>query len=125
MSEEKDKTILSPSFRFIEDPEMGDVLILTEPWKFKTSKGEEYTIPVGYESDGMSVPRFFFRVLSARIDFRTTGPSIVHDFRYENHIGTRAECDADYRADLIANGFPRVKAYAVWLGVRIGGRSHY
>lgn len=121
----KERTILSPAFRFIEDPEMGDVLILTEPWEFTTSKGEHYTIPAGYTSDGMSVPRFFYRVLSARVDPRTSGPSIVHDFRYENHIGTRAECDADYRSDLIANGFPRVKAYLVWTGVRIGGRSHY
>lgn len=123
MSEEK--TVLSPVFQFIVDPEMGDVLTLKEPWDFVTSKGEKYTIPVGYESEGMSIPRLFWRILSPRIDFRTAGPSIVHDFRYEFHIGTRAECDADYRDALIENGFPRIKAYAVWLGVRIGGGSHY
>ena len=121
----EEKKILSPVFQFIEDDELGDVLILKEPWDFTTSKGEKYTIPIDYRSDGCSCPRFFWRILTPKIDPRTSGPSIVHDFRYENHIGTRAECDADYRDDLIANGFPRIKAYAVWLGVRIGGGSHY
>ena len=121
----EEKKVLSPVFQFVEDDEMGDILILKEPWDFITSKGEKYTIPVDYRSDGMSVSRLLWRLLSPRVDFRTAGPSIVHDFRYENHIGTRAECDADYRNDLIANGFPRIKAWAVWVGVRIGGGSHY
>ena len=117
--------VLSPVVQIVKDVEHGRVLILKEPWSFKTGKGVQYVVPEGFISDGASVPRFFWRLLSPCIDPITLGPSIEHDWRYENHIGTRAECDADYKDRLIENGYPRWKAYLTLLGVRIGGKSHY
>lgn len=122
---EKEVKILSPIVQIEDSPDMGKVLVLVEPWTFKTLAGVEYTIPKGYTSDGMSCPRFFWRMLSPQLDFVTLGPSIEHDYRYENHIGTRKECDDDYYDRLVENGFPKWKAYLVWIGVRIGGGSHY
>ena len=106
------------------DNERGDKIVLVTPLKF-TFKGVEYIIPAGWESDGMSVPRFFWRTLSPKINGKTLVPSLIHDFMYENHIGTRAEADAFYKANLIEKGFGKIKSWLVWCGVRIGGWSHY
>ena len=106
------------------DKERGDIIVLVTPLKF-TFKGVEYEIPAGYESDGMSVPRFFWRTLSPKINGKTLVPSVIHDYMYENHIGTRAEADEFYQQNLIEKGFGRIKSWLVWVGVRIGGWSHY
>lgn len=106
------------------DEERGDIIVLATPLRF-TFKGVEYEIPEGYESDGMSVPRFFWRSLSPKINGKTLRPSIIHDWMYENHIGTRKEADDFYEENLVAKGFGKVKSWLVWLGVRIGGWKHY
>ena len=106
------------------DSERGDVIVLVTPLTF-TFKGTEYEIPAGYESDGMSVPRFFWRVLSPKINGKTLIPSVIHDYMYENHIGTRAEADAFYEDNLVEKGFGKVKSWLVWCGVRICGCVGY
>lgn len=87
--------------------------------------GIDAVIPGGYESDGMSVPRFFWRWVGARVGGRTLAPSIVHDYLYETKIMARSEADEWYRRALVANGYPRGKARAVWLGLRAFGWSHW
>jgi hypothetical protein len=111
-------------WKIYTDAKRGDVIVLVTSLKF-TFKGVEYIIPAGWESDGMSVPRCFWATLSPKINGKTLIPSLIHDFMYENHIGSRAEADAFYRENLIAKGFGRVKSYIVWMGVRIGGGSHW
>lgn len=106
------------------DEERGDIIVLATPLRFEY-KGVEYEIPEGYESDGMSVPRFFWRSLSPKINAKTLRPSIIHDWMYENKICSRKEADDFYEANLVANGFGKFKSWLVWLGVRIGGGSHY
>lgn len=106
------------------DDEMGDVIYLVTPIRFEF-KGETYEIPSGFASDGMSVPRFFWRVLSPKLDFKTLIPSLIHDYMYTYHIGTRKEADEYYYDNLIANGFGKIKSSLVYWGVRIGGGSHY
>ena len=83
------------------------------------------TIPEGFASDGMSVPRALWRWIGPKIDAKTIGPSLVHDWLYETKIMTRSEADGWYRRALMANGYPRGKAWAVWAGLRIFGWSHW
>lgn len=99
-------------------------LRLLEPLRFECG-GEEHEVPAGFVSDGMSVPRFFWRLLSPPVDGRTLRASVVHDYLYSTGIVSRAEADRLYRAMLIGDGYPAWKARAVWIGVRIGGKSHY
>lgn len=82
-------------------------------------------IPAGFVSDGMSVPRFLWRILGATIDSKTLGPSIVHDWLYQTHILTKSEADGWYYAQLVDNGYGRTKALLVWLGLRLFGWSHW
>lgn len=103
----------------------GDLVCVVEgdfdlaPWGLRT------TIPAGYESDGMSVPRWLWASVGPRIAPRTIGPSIAHDWLYTRHCTTRAEADAWYREALRGNGYPAWRCWEVWLGVRLGGGSHW
>ena len=96
-----------------------------QPIGFTGNDGQWHTIPAGYVSDGASVPRFFWRILSPNIDGRTLLPSIIHDFEYENGIGTRKAADFDYGARLYENHYGIIRSGLTWIGVRIGGTRHW
>lgn len=102
----------------------GYVIQTLEDIRF-TLKGNEHVVPTGYRSNGMSVPRVLWSVISPAIDNRTLRSSICHDWLYENHVCTRKEADQWYRDDLKANGYPTWKANLVYVGVRVGGGSHW
>ena len=103
-----------------------DLLFRTlEPIGFTGNDGKWHTIHAGYISDGASVPRFFWRILSPAVDARTLRPSIIHDYEYENGIGTREGADTDYRQRLMDNGYGVIKSSLTYYGVRIGGSRHW
>lgn len=79
----------------------------------------------GYISDGASVPRFFWRLLSPKMNKCTLTPSIVHDYLYETKLCTRKEADEWYYNALIENGYPKWKAMLTYAGVRLFGGSHW
>ena len=85
-------------------------------------------IPAGFVSDGASVPRMFWRLLSPPIDPVTLAPSIAHDWLYIHGSGlgfTRKECDRWYDFALQANGYPLWKCELTYAGIRLGGWSHW
>ena len=83
------------------------------------------TIPRGFQSDGMSVPRFFWRWIGPPVDGRTLAASVAHDWLYTSKVVSRAEADAWYRRQLIAAGYPATKAWAAWAGIRLFGGWHW
>ena len=87
--------------------------------------GMMYVVPIGYASDGASVPRFLWRLLSPKIDPVTLRASVVHDFLYEWHLGTREEADYWYFWALVGAGYPHWKALLTLIGVRLFGGRHY
>lgn len=104
--------------------ENGSVIVLDEPFEFEVS-GKKYTIERDYRSNGMSIPRAFWSLISPQFDPITLVPSICHDWLYNNHICTRECADKWYRDALIANGFPVAKARLVYLSLRVFGESHW
>lgn len=115
--------------------ERGDCFELLEPLCFELPPRpplwllkRRFTAPVGFSSDGASVPRFLWRLLSPRIDPVTLAPSIAHDWLY-TQAGrrdlTRVECDTWYRDALILRGYPRWKATLTYIGVRLFGTRHW
>lgn len=79
-------------------------------------------VPSGYRSDGASVPRFLWRLLSPCIDPLTLPWSVIHDYLYD-HPGSfsRRSIDRFYALSLAMAGYPVWKAVLTWIGVRIGG----
>lgn len=108
-------------------------------WYFRPSTGEivlmqDYAVevcgrfvlvPKGFASDGMSVPRLLWGVISPQYDPRTLAPSVVHDWLYTVHIVSRREADEWFKSALLANGFGTVRTWLVFCAVRVFGETHW
>jgi len=66
-------------------------------------KEHDFIIPVGYDWDGASVPRLFWRIAGTPFDPWTMKASVVHDWLYWNQPLSRAVADALLR-DIIIEG---------------------
>ena len=107
-----------------ETPHNGKIIRLLEPIRISV-KGREYVVPEGYESEGMSVPRALWSIISPAIDNRTLKSACGHDWLYECHVVSRKEADQWFRDSLIESRFPMWKAELSYIGVRVFGGSHY
>lgn len=87
--------------------------------------GKAITIPKGFSSDGMSVPRILWPLLSPQFDPCTLEASVCHDWLYASHAVGRKQADTWYREALINAGYGKIKAYIVYRGLRLFGASHY
>lgn len=98
--------------------ERGNVFALLEPLRWG-----ELTVPAGFESDGASVPRFFWRVVFPPGDADALRAAILHDYIYREHPEgwTRGEADRLFRDVLIADGVPGWRARLAYYAVRIFG----
>lgn len=85
----------------------------------------KYTIKKGFVSDGMSCPRFLWSIISPAVDAITLEPSIKHDYLYQVKITTRKEADQMYKQWLLDNGYSKIKAQIVYIGLRWFGGSHW
>ena len=97
---------------------MGNVFTLKEDLH-----EEGLTVPAGFESDGASVPRFFWRLVFPPGDQKALRAAFVHDYIYRTHPAgwTREMADLLFLKLLIAKGMPKFRAVLAWLGVRLFG----
>jgi len=87
--------------------------------------GIDAVLPKGFASDGMSIPRFFWRWIGPKVEAQTVCPGIIHDWLYTSKIMTRKDADEWLRRALLANGVSASRARLVYWGVRMGGGSHW
>ena len=86
----------------------------------------ELTVPAGFESDGASVPRFFWRLVFPPGDAAALRAAILHDYVYrEQPEGwNRADADKLFYGVLLGDGVSAWRARLAYWGVRLfGGRS--
>lgn len=104
----------------------GDILTLKQASGLRVEwKGKEITVPYGFESDGCSVPRILWGIISPAIHPETIRASLVHDYIYRTHPEgwTKDEADELFYDLLVEDGFSKVKAYAAYKGVDWFGGS--
>lgn len=82
-------------------------------------------LPAGFRSDGMSVPRPFWRLIGPKVEGRTAAPAIIHDFLYASHAVPRREADRWLREALAANGMDAARRSMVYWAVRLFGGAHW
>ncbi len=87
--------------------------------------GVKYTIPKGMRTDLGSVP-WLFRWLIGTQGIKTI-PYLVHDFFYRVQPPgvSRKKADKILHNHLLQVGTNEVKSYAIYKGVRIGGKSSW
>ena len=90
-------------------------------------RGELYTVPAGFETDGASIPRWLWPVCGHPLEAPRVVAAIVHDFLYGggDPEATRADADDLYRDMQIELGIPRCRAYIEWLALRLCGWTHW
>lgn len=101
--------------------EMGNVFTLLEPLTYGA-----LTVPAGFQSDGASVPRFFWRVVFPPGDQKALRAAFLHDWIYRTHPQGWSKADADklFRQVLVEDGVSRSSAELAYWGVRLfGGQS--
>ena len=105
-----------------ESDEMGNVFTLREELVYGG-----LTVPAGFESDGASVPRFFWRIVFPPGDNRALRAAFLHDYIYRTHPAgwTRARADELFRRVLIEDGVSRNSANMAYCGVRLFGGSSW
>ena len=93
----------------------------------KSIKWHGLTVPAGFESDGASVPRFFWRYVFPPGDSRAMFAAFIHDFIYRTHPQgwTRKAADEAFRSLLLEDGVSKSRARRAYWGVRLFGGSSW
>ena len=72
-TKEEQESILKKPYKNLKDLEI-------YVWDENTEQSYTFTIPKGYEFDGASIPRVFWRIVGANTDNRFIVAAMVHDF---------------------------------------------
>lgn len=115
--------------RFLDELELGlvadvwprPIYQLLAQFRYESDILGFIVVPLGFHTDLASVPRI--PVVFDICGDTSTMASVVHDYLYAHHPCTRAQADAVLREASIVSGVPKWKAWLMWAGVRVGGRS--
>jgi len=88
---------------------------------------EQLTVPAGFESDGASVPRFFWRIIFPPGDPKAIRAAFKHDYIYRCLPAgwTRKDTDKIFRRNLLEDGVKRWKANLAYVGLRLFGFASF
>jgi len=75
------------------------VAVLQKDMAYYTSKGQ-IVVPKGFESDGCSMPRFFWRLFGHPFDMQYLREAILHDYLYKTQQFDRKTADMIFREEL-------------------------
>ena len=81
-------------------------------------------VPVGFVTNGASVPRLLRWIVSPYAGDHIKG-DVIHDYMYSMKMFSRADCDRFYREILLRAGVRKTLAFIMWFGVRLGGWISY
>lgn len=100
--------------------EKGRVFRLMEPLRISWGGKPTITVPCGFQSDGASVPRAFWRLIFPKGDEKALRAAIIHDWIYRTHPAgwTKAEADKLFYELLKADGVPTWRAWLAYQGVK-------
>lgn len=101
---------------------VGDNWVLLAQLRYQSDVAKGIiVVPKGFATDFASVPRLPFTYMLA--GDTAHAPSVVHDFLYRNHVGTRRIADAVFLEAMKVAGEPRWRRWLMWSAVRLGGWS--
>ena len=101
------------------------ILRLTHRFRYLSTAHGEIEVPVDFLTDGASVPRVFWGILSPFGDY--FGAALIHDFLYSPHNRRfdRATCDRIFLAAMKDAGVPWLRRRVIYRAVRLGGWASF
>lgn len=93
---------------------------LTASFRYVSSLGV-ITVPAGFITDGASIPRLFWAVLSPFGDYFEA--AVIHDYLYSVHNTkfTRGQADLIFKEAMYNVGVPWYRREVIYLAVRMFG----
>ena len=101
------------------------VFQLTKEFRYLSTAHGEIRVPAWFLTDGASVPRLFWNILSPFGDY--FGAAVIHDFLYSpnNRRHDRETCDAIFLAAMEDAGVSWIKRRTIYRAVRLAGWRSY
>jgi hypothetical protein len=96
---------------------------LLAPFSYLDPDNGLIDVPAGFETDFASVPRL--PLTYALLGTYGHAAAVLHDFLYTSADLLRADADRVFRNALRSSGIARWRAWTMWAGVRLFGRSRY
>ncbi|PUA19564.1 DUF1353 domain-containing protein [Glaciimonas sp. PCH181] len=98
--------------------------VLTAPLFYQSDVAKQtFIVPRGFKTDLASVPRLPVVFLLAGAT--SNEAAALHDFLYSTHPVTRSVADAVLKEASAVTGVPVWRRWLMYIGVRIGGASHW
>ncbi len=96
---------------------------LEDDFHWLTSYGISIVVRKGFATDGASIPRVFWRLIGPPLAGTYAPAALVHDALYASKIVPRPMADRLFLKGMEELGVTWWKRNAMYLGVRLGGRS--
>lgn len=103
---------------------------LIAPLEYKSAAGDTYSVPIGFVTDFASVPRL--PVIFMLYGDRANLAAALHDWLYsidpttgKHPVKDRETADLLLKEAALAQGCSEEVAESLYLGVRVGGASHW
>jgi len=97
---------------------------LVEDYTYKNSV-YNITVKAGFITDGTSIHKVFWVVLSSPFEGPVVYGAVIHDGLYTSMVLPRKVCDGLLRKMIIEAGYNSIKANLVYIAVRLFGSSHW
>ncbi len=83
------------------------------------------TVKKGFITDGASIPKPFWSILSSPFDGSLTYGAVIHDGLYTKMTLPRKECDKLLKEMALEKGYNKIKTIIAYYAVRLFGKSHW
>ena len=107
--------------RLVLQPLEQDLYQLHEHFGYCDRAGTPWPVPAGFVTDGASIPRPLWRAVGHPFKTDYIEAAVIHDHLYAQQVVARARADRLFLEAMEASGCSKVKRWALYLGVRIGG----
>ena len=101
-----------------------DCYQLVEPLKFWVDY-IECEIPAGFVSDGASIPRMFWSIITSPFHPKVIKRAFQHDYLYRVHIVPKDRADRKFKKGLIYDDFAKETAETMYSALKLFGGSAY
>ena len=92
---------------------------------YTDAAGRDWVVPVGFTSDGASIPQALWSELGSPFTGQYRVAAIFHDAAYAQLGVTKDDADAMFRACAVECGTSHLLAELIFQGVRVGGVDAY
>lgn len=94
---------------------------LTKPFTYVSKRNKIYALPIGFVSDGASIPKLLWSVIGSPFTGKYEKPVWIHDWNYKTQKIKRNLADKIFYEGMVEERVSLWKRQTMWFGVRVGG----